>query len=72
MEEAVNNRKTVKDYRVKGCPFHSKPSTLFREQDNRHLLNIPNDRSVPNVMSQRMHGIHFLTTKRLVRKRFVS
>ena len=29
MEEAVNNRKTVKDYRVKGCPFHSKSSTVL-------------------------------------------
>lgn len=68
MEKVVNRRKRVEGFPEKGRPFHSKPSTLFREQDNRHLLNIPNDRSVPNVMSQRMHGIHFSTAKRLVRK----
>ncbi len=68
MEKTVNHRKRVEGFLEKGRPFHSKPSTLFREKDNRHLLNIPNDRSVPNVMSQRMYGIHFSAAKHLVRK----
>ena len=68
MEKTVNRKKMVEGFQKKEHLFHSKPSTLFREQDNRHLLNIPNDWSVPNVMRQRMHGIHFSAAKRLLRK----
>ena len=66
------HRKKVEGFPEKGRSLHSKPSTLFRERSNGHLLNILIDGSIPNVISQRMHGIHFSAAKRLVRKRFVS
>ena len=36
------------------------------------LLNIQNGGSITNAVRHGMHGIHFSTAKRLVRKRFVS
>ena len=62
------HRKKVEGFPEKGWSLHSKPSTLFRERSNGHLLNILIDGSIPNVISQRMHGIHFSTAKCLVRK----
>lgn len=51
MEEAVNNRKTVKDYRVKGCPFHSKSSTVLGSTNNRFLLNTLNGGNATNTVN---------------------
>ena len=72
MEKAVRHRKRAEDFWEKGLLFHSKPSTLFREHSNRNWSNILNDGNTTNAVKHRMHGIHFSTTKRLVRKRFVS
>jgi len=68
MEEVVNRRKRGDDFLEKGLSFHLKPSTLFREYDNRHLPSILNGGNAVNAFRHGMHGIHFLTTKRLVRK----
>lgn len=43
----------------KGQSFQSKPSTLFRERSNGHLLNKENDERFTNAVRHGMHGIHF-------------
>ena len=72
MEKTVNYRKKVEGFLEKGQPFHSKLSPPFREHGNGHLLNKQNDERITNAVRHGMHGIHFSTAKRLVRKRFVS
>ena len=70
--ESCKPKEKVEGFLEKGRPFRSKPSTLFREQGNGHLLNKENDKRFTNAVRHGMHGIHFSAAKRLVRKHFVN
>ena len=68
MEKTVSRKKRVDGFREKGIPFCLKSSPLFKEYDNKYLLNILNGGNVTNTVRHRMYGIHFSAAKRLVRK----
>ena len=54
----------------RNIPFTS-PQTLFREYANGHLSSILNGGNATNAVRHGMPCIHFLATKRLMRKRSV-
>ena len=75
MEKTVN--------RVEGGEGGWKRDNLFTNHSHLFLIeftiecllntqNIQNGGSITNAVRHGMHGIHFSTAKRLVRKRFVS
>ena len=72
MEKVVSRRKRVRVFLKRGNLYVQNPQSIFREHDNGHLSNIQNAENITSAVIHGMHGIHFLTTKRFVRKRFVS
>ena len=72
MEKVVSRRKRVRVFLKRGNLSVQNPQSIFREHDNEHLSNIQNAENITNAVIHGMHGIHFLTTKCFVRKRFVS
>ena len=70
MEKTVNRTKRRRGGYEKEHPFHF-PQTLFREYANGHLSSILNGGNATNAVRHGMPCIHFLATKRLMRKRSV-
>ena len=72
MEKVVSCRKRVRVFLKRNKLSIQNPQSTFREYDNEHLSNIQNAENITNAVKHRMHCIHFSTTKRFERKRFVS
>jgi|GEM_PF-2852047 len=55
-----------------GLPFQANRSTFFAKRVYLFFFGLVLCENATNAVSHRMHGTHFSTVKRLVRKRFVS
>ena len=72
MEKIVNRQKGTRGDKRRNISFiFTSPSTLFREYENGHLSSILNGGNATNAVRHGMPRIHFLATKRLMRKRSV-
>ena len=69
MEKAVNRRKMDVGFPEKGRPFHSNPTSFFREYDNGNLLNMQNGGNVTNTVKHGMQSIRFQAEKCFMCKR---
>ena len=72
MEKTVNRVEGGEGGRKRDNLFTNHSHLFLVEFTIECLLNIQNGGSITNAVSHGMHGIHFSTAKRLVRKRFVS
>ena len=69
MEKAVNRRKRDEGFPEKGRPFHSKPTSFFREYYNGNLLNRQNGGNATNAVKHGMQSIRFQAERCFMRKR---
>ena len=72
MEKTVNRVEGGEGGRKRDNLFTNHSHLFLIEFTIEYLLNIQNGGSITNAVRHGMHGIHFSTAKRLVRKQNVS